>query len=402
MSYQPQKRKAKHTAPTAQELGVRAALSRARKSKLRAYVESRGCVKGSDAHRYQRILELLEVIERFGLEDRFEAASLDALVSMPWVRPLQEWKPSRSSKKEKAKSLHAHLIAKYPLPWFVLEDLLSFPGLTDFAARLGRGDSLVKVFPFLTRKMAHRFLTYKKDELITLSHKAQSRVLRGAGRSDLSDLSLTERALMQTRVEAFSGHPSLISEFLNFSYHRQLRHRPLVARTPLSNDIIHWFCQQPFLDPSAIQPLLDYIQAHPQITLFGRTVASVTRLMERWHGELNLGKTASSLPDTFKEHMWKRLDDPMWEIAEITRKVDLLSEGRVLKHCVASYGSRIVRGEVSICSLRRYGERCITIEVALSNKTIVQARGRHNRLTSPIERAMISKWARLNNLKSSF
>jgi hypothetical protein len=81
-------------------------------------------------------------------------------------------------------------------------------------------------------------------------------------------------------------------------------------------------------------------------------------------------------------------------MSEITR------EGSNLRHCVASYVSRVVDKECKILFLRKSSEKeksLVTIEVR--GNRIWQAKGSCNRETFKEEKEFLKKWAKENNLK---
>jgi hypothetical protein len=72
-------------------------------------------------------------------------------------------------------------------------------------------------------------------------------------------------------------------------------------------------------------------------------------------------------------------------------------EGTALRHCVASYADRCWRGRSRIWSLRvRRGGRVrhvLTIEVDLSKRAVVQARGWGNRAASGKPLRLLQDWS---------
>ena len=87
----------------------------------------------------------------------------------------------------------------------------------------------------------------------------------------------------------------------------------------------------------------------------------------------------------------------VWEIDQIISRHALLTEGRSMQHCVASYWSKVRSGGCSLWSVRRSGYRTLTVEVS-SDCAVVQVKGRRNRRPSPEELAVVERWARENGL----
>jgi hypothetical protein len=151
----------------------------------------------------------------------------------------------------------------------------------------------------------------------------------------------------------------------------------------------------------------------PDFSLRGRTIRSLLRLMDNWHRELG---TEQSSSDTLE---WKRsgirsllykepradesLPPTVWELTELTTGAQLRAEGIALRHCVASYGFVSWTGKSRIFSLRLRRELILrpvlTIEIQLTTRTVVQARGYRNRLASRRHRRILELWASKEGLK---
>lgn len=85
---------------------------------------------------------------------------------------------------------------------------------------------------------------------------------------------------------------------------------------------------------------------------------------------------------------------------ELTSNKDLSKEGQVMRHCVGSYSERCLNGRVKIVSLNHNidskFEKLVTIEI--TDKRIVQARGKCNRKITEQEYKAISEFAAYNKL----
>jgi hypothetical protein len=136
----------------------------------------------------------------------------------------------------------------------------------------------------------------------------------------------------------------------------------------------------------------------------GRTLRSVLRLVEEWHKQL--GKQAKALTLAWPrcrigEFEYTEGSDHLgnmrhWTITELLNNVELLEEGRRMRHCVATYAETCAKRQSAIWSLKiENGEGrkpVLTIEVDLPTKTICQVRGRCNRLPKDHEIAVIRRW----------
>ena len=94
----------------------------------------------------------------------------------------------------------------------------------------------------------------------------------------------------------------------------------------------------------------------------------------------------------------------LYTIRQLNKQRQLFAEGSAMSHCVASYIGKCVRGDCSIWSMEAHsvctaGSRLLTIEINSSN-TIVQARGKCNRLPTAEEIRLLRIWMYQAGLKS--
>lgn len=79
-----------------------------------------------------------------------------------------------------------------------------------------------------------------------------------------------------------------------------------------------------------------------------------------------------------------------WQIEELNRGMELYLEGKSMGHCVAGYARECNNGRDHIFSLKKNGERCLTIQVR--NNMMVQELGKYNRQPHEAERAILNRW----------
>lgn len=119
----------------------------------------------------------------------------------------------------------------------------------------------------------------------------------------------------------------------------------------------------------------------------------------RWHPWLARRKALGSPADS---------DGWEWVVVELCSGLDLINEGRAMKHCVGGYHSRCLKGGSAVFSLRRRGrgedgspweQRVATVEVIRCGRRIAQVRGRRNDTNHSQETGWaLSEWARVNQL----
>ena len=167
---------------------------------------------------------------------------------------------------------------------------------------------------------------------------------------------------------------------------------------------------------SSINDLVDFLQARVQLnrdfTVFGNTLASLTKKMHDWHWELQRVKAMG-------DSRWEGVDiadetltvkdaasnETKWKMKQIKNSKDLAAEGSKMRHCVYSYKYGCVDGTLSIWSLSKedqFGNDVSKVTIELRNKDyIAQARGLANRATRPEEKNVIRLWCASNRLRAS-
>ncbi len=349
---------------------------------------------------------LLEGASLGGISYRY----VDALINLngrrwQWIAALEDWRPASHNARRQFFSLARHLLARYPVPAFMDQAWFRRDAgserYREWFVRLGAGKNirtLATPIP-LSKAMAHHFLLAPDDYSIEGAIRwGQVHALGGGSR-------LTG-ALLGTRI----GH--------NFS----------------SNDfwtsVIRFFVANPLLDRQHVGPIVDYLHAQkfetrevmvgpgqvevhtapqPGLTMRGRTAATLLAQVERWHRELGRASGAERL--YFRRSGVKELalktgkdGENTWRIRELLSGAELVAEGRVMKHCVASYAHSCAQGRASIWAMELLtglgAEKRQTIEVTRDG-VVVQCRGKQNRLPTPAELDVVREWARLAGLSLS-
>lgn len=309
------------------------------------------------------------------------------------VRPLSDWKVVGKGRDTLFTGLCQHLLAEYPVRPFLWSAFCMAEApkeLLSTVVEIARGKSLFQLcktgqFPIpLSRAQCHEFLQ--------------------------SPASLPfMRALRRVQVKAEKGDARLFEEWMKLDISQQLHDAKDEA---FWLTVLRFFAQNPFLEPSQMRPIVDYIQFRRRqdgnFSMKGRTGTSLLRDMNVWHGELNKAKAIqkhvylpSGLPGITVEKVTSQRRGPrlveVWRVSEILTSQELMTEGKALHHCVSSYSWKISEGAVSIWSLtlKELGEesRMLTIEVHNKTKQMVQVRGLYNRLPTSREGVILSAWA---------
>ncbi len=152
----------------------------------------------------------------------------------------------------------------------------------------------------------------------------------------------------------------------------------------------------------ARQPLA--IPAQPDLSMKGRTPASLLRAVEQWHRGLRSPirgtsfewKSSGVRPFSYDdgEGSSRRL----FNVTELISYAELHDEGTAMRHCVASYWMQCYNEQCSIWSMTvedisGHITRLLTLEVRSKDRMIVQAKGAENREPDYLERSILARWA---------
>ncbi len=336
-----------------------------------------------------------------------------ALHHADWLAPVEAWRPTAASSWRQLSSLAQHLLARFVMPGFWVSAWLDGePGQRTpqqaWYKAVGRGESLRRIgLPLrITRALAHRFTQAPHHlSVIAALRWAQTRALGGSDAlaSALSATRLGHELLhedfWETVVDFLARHPELdlmhVGPIVDFLHHQRLQ--PIEGITPDG--------QLGLLPPP-----------QAELTLKGRTPASLLRLVDAWHGQLRAtGPLVTWAPQPLRplRHVETiaRYDDDdrrrgevrIWTLTELCSSAELELEGRMMRHCVSTYVAACRRGRSSIWSLQletRSGrQRRLTLELEPQARRIVQLRRRFNCRPQPDERAIVAMWADRERLR---
>lgn len=320
-----------------------------------------------------------------------------------WGRPLEAWSSTHAGWVGLG-SLAAHLFARFEVPAFLVRAWLTAERTPwqSLYVHLGSGGSVRTAgLPVrLTREAAHLLLQSPRHlDPIAAARRAQ--VLALGGGEELA------RTVASTRM----GHDD----------------DP--AFEDAWDELLRFFVRFPEITPAEVGPIVDFVHARrlaprdgvdasgrrvalgppePDLSLRGRTPASVRRLVASFHRELARasGRAFAWAPSglrgaSFVEDVTRgdppRTERHLWTVRELCSSAELAAEGRALRHCVATYGVGCASGRTSIWSLRVEGpyawRRALTIEVDVPRRAVRQARGACNALPRPREMELLARWA---------
>ncbi len=322
-----------------------------------------------------------------------------------WIRPLAEWRAKTHNMDRQFSSLARHLLAEYDVPIFMDQAFLSENSTQQkWFRHIGSGKNIrtAEKLPVpLTKKMAHSFL-HAPDNYPIMAAFRWGQVHALGGDRWLAN------ALLETK---------LVREFKDDSFWLS---------------IIRFFIRHPMLDRAHVNPIVDYIwdqkyedrmvfvergvaenrgPAQPNFSMKGRTPESLLRQVNEWHRRL--GKEAKSgdfqwihskIKDfEFIEGRKESKNMKIWRIRELVSSQELLAEGRIMRHCVATYARSCYTGKCTIWTMDLADHlgvnKRLTIELHPTSKVIRQVRGQNNRLPEEKEKSIIRRWAEKEDLK---
>jgi hypothetical protein len=333
-----------------------------------------------------------------------------ALQASHWVRSYQSWKPRSHNVRRQFSSLASHLLAAFPVPSFM--NSVWFMGRSEEAVRRqewykaianGHSPRCLDLPVQLTKRMVRHFLRAPKHYSV-------------------------DAALRWGQVMGLGGDVRLVEVILGSRIGTDFGNNDFWIT------VIRWLIQNPMLDPAQISPLIDFIHRQkferqefvvgpgevdlrppdPGFSMKGRTVGSLLRQMHEWHARLRKEPEKPQLEwseSGIGEFDWTEgnLDSNnhrRWTIVELRSRKELYEEGRMMRHCVASYDNSCAFGGTSIWSMgveRNLGrrKRSLTLEVANQSKAICQIRGKANRLPNQKEMNIVQRWASQEGLSIS-
>ena len=325
--------------------------------------------------------------------------------SSNWLRPVQEWIPSTHNPAKQFSSLARHLWANYEVPRFMDSSWLIGDVIQQqWFKHLGMGNNIrtAEHLPLqLTKKMAHNF-----------SYAPESYSI--------------EQAFRWAQVQALGGNRRLVDALLETRIINDFRDNEFWL------SVFRFFINNPMLDTVHISPIIDYIwnqryeprivfvergvaeelgPEQPNFSMRGRTVHSLLRAVDDWHRRLGKEIAGGQL-------QWKKsgIEDfvhiegtkasknmTKWSIRELLSSQELVSEGRQMRHCVATYAQSCHSGVSSIWTMDLETadgtQKLLTIEIHNESNEIRQIRGIRNRFPTEKEKEIIKRWAAIAGLE---
>jgi hypothetical protein len=302
-----------------------------------------------------------------------------------WRRDILKWKPLSKWGSEQVNELAFYLFCQYPVPRFLYKAFSERNNVLyiEWFIHIGTGHRIrdLKFMPIpFTRKMGHYFL--QVPEKFTIME-----------------------AMRWAQVKGLNGDDQL-AERIAYSW----------LATKTYDDEKFWeafiriVVMGGMFDHEQLTQLIDYVREMKMenwsYTLKGRTLQSLLRQTNDWHQRSMIMRRIRLWPSSGMNPYKAEQKNGMVIMEELTGSKLLVQEGRNMKHCVATYTQQCIAREIAIFSLRKYSlgiltETMATIEVNLSLRRVVQAKGRMNKKISDEARKHLDGWANKNHLSVS-
>ncbi len=292
-----------------------------------------------------------------------------------WINDLFEWKPRSKQTVQQVKELAAYLFCRYKVPDFLYQSFYSSNLLhIEWFIHLGTGRRVKDLnkmpIPF-TQKMGHYFL--QAPSRLTVPEALRFAQVRGLG----GDERIADRIAL-----SWIGSKSYEDE-------------------DFWERFIQILVTGGMFNHSKTGELIDYVRemkrANRGYSLKGRTLQSLLKQSDEWHKRSSYsGGLQYWRPCGIEGYRFEREDGDII-VEELISTKELMNEGRVMRHCVASYAYLCLKGRTAIYSFRKYAhgiqEVLATIEINIAAQKIVQAKGKMNKPVSNEVRRCMEKWA---------
>ena len=326
------------------------------------------------------------------------------LIHLP-VRPLKSWKAPKSKSDESVfKSLFLHLFVTYRLPAVVqnkliqilyVDKLSSWKG--DLLIGLAEGHGLHNItgLPFICNSKMNFHLCQAPEDYSIEQALAWARLRSSNTGHRISNI-LTRKLFK----ENYLAWPKWIPNFLGFVQ----RNPTITARqiNTLLSFIVFQKEQKYLLFFPEVSYKIEVEPLFPNFSLKGRTINSALSIENKWKEYLQILRETGSkgaLPlSTIKPFTYRAKNGKIYTFRQILSVKDLITEGKRMNHCVATYSTNCVKKICSIWAVqirfpKGLTKNLLTIELVEASKHLEQIQGMCNRNPSKEEMVAVKAWA---------
>ncbi len=303
-----------------------------------------------------------------------------------WQNNIFNWRPCSKNGTSQMHELADYLFCRYDVPKFLYKAFFETKNrlFINWFIHLGTGRKVKEMkdipIPF-TQKMGHYFT--QAPIKFTIAEALRWAQVRGLG----GDEKLADRI-----TASWLGYKPFSDEFFWQTFMLAVINGGMFNAAKLT-------------------ALIDYVREcrreNVNYHLKGRNLQSLLRQSDQWHNRFNRSKHNSLCWKPCGIDNMRIIKKPETIVLEeLTESKTLADEGRTMKHCVASYAFYCAKGRSAIFSMRKYSGEVLldtlaTIEVNLSVRKIVQAKGKMNKPVSEEVRKYMLNWAEVNVLAVS-
>lgn len=349
---------------------------------------------------------LINIARRKGYEIYYEAEALLEVYfqASKWLKSPKGWMPKEGqSAEEMLESLVQYLFVQYKVPKFMnavwrMNDRLHI----SWFIHLAQGHNIRTapgLYASLTKKMAHCFLQASEHYSI-------------------------QEALIYGQVTALGGEETLLKQLLNTHLNFIYRDQELWLA------LVQFFLKYSELtEGEKIGQIVEYINARrrraikiddygqlvedevpKKFSIKGKTAESLMKEIQLWQrliaNNIRPNRLITWEPARVKSFLYRAKHNSqkasVYRIMQLTNNYALMQEGEKMKHCVSAYLERCQSGDTSIWALTMTNSQgvkpLLTIQVH-DAKTIVQVRGKTNRMPQISEGEIVRLWAAREGLK---
>lgn len=309
----------------------------------------------------------------------------------PTVRPIEEFSSKSCNRSRQVNEFIKHAFCKYHVPRFMFGvwHLGREEKFRPWFICLAQGGSLYKEYAREVMSKAETAdFVRNSDDRLHINQNIWRAKLKGMGANS---------------NYAYSVVTSRFNDVAQF--------------TKFWEDVARFFIKHN-IPKQNLDELLDFLRNRhlddETFSLKGRTLASITQLSNEWHEEqIRKQHKYGTVWEGMHIKPWtyitrlnhphdKRKIERVYTIEEITNSKDLFHEGRTQGHCVGSYVRECESQRSSIFKMESIDEingrkKHLTIQVGRQSKTVMQARGKHNAMPTPVQQDVLNAWTKYHN-----
>ena len=322
------------------------------------------------------------VLEEFGNDYLNETSKLVCFFAPFWIRKPSSWKS------ESNRSLLEHLFVAYEVPDFLYAEWQSaynrsmFNKWVYWFIILGQGGSLhraASLFGWSVSKRLFQYLVKAPTNISPTQACMFAEIMRLGGDEMVFNRMCNNRSYVIDPTEPVNDNEHC--KFWQETVIWLSNHNNAISDEE-SDQILSW----------GMHMYTESRRTPQTFSWKGRSLRATLDRSIQYHQEIAKPWKAYSWSGHGWDWEYGEKESETWTFEELTSGYELYEEGQALKHCVGSYAGRCVLDHSAIVSMKRNGERVLTLEINPSTGQLVQARGLQNRPATIDERNIFTNW----------